>query len=161
MTGGRSYWLFRETVPMDHKTDPVDHSRGNGGSCPPSTRPPEWGETDPGDSPDQRAAQLTRALEQIERNATRHNFVPTPVDVARVRRRLGMTQTQFAGRFGLPVATLRHWEGGQRKPAGAALVLLHIIDRIPQAALRALRPRLAEAWEGHDDRNDAPGGGAV
>ena len=41
------------------------------------------------------------------------------------RRRLNLTQRQFAARFGFPVATLRHWELGNRRPnahgAGAAL----------------------------------------
>jgi putative transcriptional regulator len=37
------------------------------------------------------------------------------------------------------VATLRHWERGDRRPQGAALVLLNLIDREPQAVMRALR----------------------
>lgn len=56
----------------------------------------------------------------------------------RLRRRLGMTQEQFAARFGVSVATLRHWERGDRIPRGAALVLLNLIDREPQAVMRAL-----------------------
>ena len=60
------------------------------------------------------------------------------VDVASVRGRLGFTQVQFAARFGVSVATLRHWERGDRKPQGPALVLLNLIDRDPAAVLRAL-----------------------
>jgi putative transcriptional regulator len=63
---------------------------------------------------------------------------PTPVDVASVRGRLGFTQAQFAARFGVSVATLRHWERGDRSPQGPALVLLNLIDRDPAAVLRAL-----------------------
>ena len=63
---------------------------------------------------------------------------PTPVDVATVRGRLGFTQAQFAARFGVSVATLRHWERGDRSPQGPALVLLNLIDRDPAAVLRAL-----------------------
>jgi hypothetical protein len=36
------------------------------------------------------------------------------------------------------VETLRHWERGDRKPRGAALVLLHVIARDPRAVIRAL-----------------------
>ena len=61
------------------------------------------------------------------------------IDVASVRARLGLTQDQFAARFGFSVATLRHWERGDRRPQGAALVLLNLIDREPQAVMRALR----------------------
>lgn len=65
-------------------------------------------------------------------------YQPSPVDVAGLRLRLGFTQEQFAARFGFSVATLRHWERGDRKPQGAALVLLNVIDRDPKAVMRAL-----------------------
>jgi putative transcriptional regulator len=63
---------------------------------------------------------------------------PSAVDVAQVRGRLGLTQAQFAARFGVSVATLRHWERGDRNPQGPALVLLNLIDRDPKGVLRAL-----------------------
>ena len=63
---------------------------------------------------------------------------PTAVDVAEVRGRLGFPQAQFAARFGLSVATLRHWERGDRNPQGPALVLLNLFDRDPKGVLRAL-----------------------
>lgn len=63
---------------------------------------------------------------------------PAPVDVAAVRGRVGFTQAQFAARFGVSVATLRHWERGDRSPQGPALVLLNLIDRDPAAVLRML-----------------------
>ena len=65
-------------------------------------------------------------------------YRPYQVDVAALRKRLDMTQEQFAARFGFSVATLRHWERGDRTPHGAALVLLNLIDRDPQAVIRAL-----------------------
>ena len=60
------------------------------------------------------------------------------VDVAAVRRKLGLSQARFAHRFGFPVATLRHWEQGNRKPRGCALALLHVIDFHPAVATRAI-----------------------
>lgn len=65
-------------------------------------------------------------------------YEPKPVDVKAVRSRLGMTQPQFAARFGFSVATLRHWERGDRRPQGPALVLLNLIDRAPKEVMRAL-----------------------
>lgn len=65
-------------------------------------------------------------------------YRPYDVDVAELRKRLELTQEQFAARFGFSVATLRHWERGDRKPHGAALVLLNLIDREPKAVMRAL-----------------------
>ena len=64
--------------------------------------------------------------------------VPAPVDVRNVRRKLGMSQGDFAARFGISSATLRNWEQGRRKPEGPARVLLAIIDREPEAVQRAL-----------------------
>ena len=65
-------------------------------------------------------------------------YRPEPLDVAALRGRLKLTQEQFAARFGFSVATLRHWERGDRKPHGAALVLLNVIARQPKAVMRAL-----------------------
>lgn len=67
-----------------------------------------------------------------------NEYQPYEVDVAGLRKRLGLTQAQFAARFGFSVATLRHWERGDRSPHGPALVLLNLIDREPTAVMRAL-----------------------
>ena len=65
-------------------------------------------------------------------------YTPESVDVSALRQRMGMTQEQFAARFGFSVATLRHWERGDRTPQGAALVLLNVIKRAPDAVQAAL-----------------------
>ncbi len=71
--------------------------------------------------------------------------LPVP-DVAAIRIRMCMNQRTFARRFGFPLATLRHWEHEDRKPQGAALVLLHVIAENPRAVLHVLgRIRLKSA----------------
>ncbi len=65
-------------------------------------------------------------------------YRPHDVDVRELRQRVGMTQEQFAARFGFSVATLRHWERGDRAPAGPALVLLNVIARDHKSVMRAL-----------------------
>ena len=60
------------------------------------------------------------------------------VDVKALRIKVGMTQEQFAARFGFSTATLRHWERGDRTPRGPALVLLNVIERNPDAVIDAL-----------------------
>jgi putative transcriptional regulator len=65
-------------------------------------------------------------------------YTPEEVDVSALRCRMGMTQEQFAARFGFSVATLRHWERGDRSPQGASLVLLNVIKRAPDAVQAAL-----------------------
>lgn len=66
-------------------------------------------------------------------------FKPTPVKVKQVRGKTGLTQEQFARTFGISTGTLRHWERGDRKPQGPALVLLNALDRDPEGMLRILR----------------------
>ena len=56
-----------------------------------------------------------------------------------------LTQREFAGYFGFPVATLKHWEHGRRRPTGAALVLLAVIGANPRSVLTAVR-RLRMRW---------------
>ena len=64
--------------------------------------------------------------------------VPEQVDVKAVRKRLGLSQTAFAARFGVSIGTLRDWEQKRRRPEGPARVLLTVIDREPKAVERAL-----------------------
>lgn len=65
-------------------------------------------------------------------------YRPEPIDVAGLRARVGLSQSQFAARFGVSVATLRHWERGDRRPQGPALVLLNLIQHDPKWVLQAL-----------------------
>lgn len=60
------------------------------------------------------------------------------VDIKHIRSSVGMTQVEFAMTFGISVSTLRHWERGDRSPAGPALVLLNVMEKEPKAVLRAL-----------------------
>lgn len=83
---------------------------------------------------------LEEALEFSKGNedkAVIHEF--TAVDVKDLRAKVGMSQNEFASAFGISVATLRHWERGDRTPHGPALVLLNVVAKEPQAVLRALR----------------------
>lgn len=65
--------------------------------------------------------------------------VPQRIDVRAIRTRLGMTQQEFAGRFGFSVNTLRHWEHGKRQPEGPTRAYLLVIDRAPKTVQKALR----------------------
>ncbi|MCX7097083.1 MAG: helix-turn-helix domain-containing protein [Methylococcales bacterium] len=63
--------------------------------------------------------------------------VPNPKEI---RKRLKMTQQQFAAQFGLPLGTLRDWEQGTRAPDSAAKSYLRVIAKNPQAVIQALNP---------------------
>jgi len=82
---------------------------------------------------------LLEAIEHAEGRAPETRIHrPRQVDVRALRAKVGMTQEQFAARFGFSTATLRHWERGDRTPHGPALVLLNVIDHNPAAVIDAL-----------------------
>jgi putative transcriptional regulator len=61
------------------------------------------------------------------------------IDVRGVRCRLGLSQSEFASKFGFQTATLRNWEQGRTRPDGPARVLLAVIAQHPEAVEDALR----------------------
>lgn len=71
--------------------------------------------------------------------------VPQSIDVKKVREQLGMSQPEFALKFGFSLGTLRQWEQGRRSPEGPARVLLTVISHRPDAVKKALE---AEARKG-------------
>jgi len=76
------------------------------------------------DAPPASEAQLARARR-----------VPS---VRTLRKKLGLSQAQFAERFHLPLGTVRDWEQGAHRPDKAAQVLLTVIANDPDAVARAL-----------------------
>lgn len=64
--------------------------------------------------------------------------VMTPLDVAAIRAKTGLSQERFARAFQISPHTLRNWEQGRRVPEGPARALLLAIDRAPEAVMRAL-----------------------
>jgi putative transcriptional regulator len=58
--------------------------------------------------------------------------------VKHLRRRLGLTQEEFAKRFHLPYNTVRDWEQGVREPNAAARNLLQVIEHNPDVVMQAL-----------------------
>ena len=76
------------------------------------------------------------------------NLPSTPEQLARMRRvsivkkvrwKLGLSQEDFARRFGIPVGTLRDWEQYRSKPDQAAESFLKVIAANPKAVEKALK----------------------
>lgn len=68
-------------------------------------------------------------------------FHPEPVNVKNIRQKTHLTQDEFASAFGISVATLRHWERGDRQPQGPALVLLNLVRKSPDMVLTILNEK--------------------
>jgi len=59
-----------------------------------------------------------------------------------LRRRLGMTQAEFAAAFHLPINTLRDWEQRRSVPDAPARALLLAIERDPEVMRRLLAAKV-------------------
>jgi putative transcriptional regulator len=59
-------------------------------------------------------------------------------NVKSIRAKLRMTQESFAAAIGIPVATIRNWEQSRTRMDPAARALMRVLQREPDAVLRAL-----------------------
>ena len=59
-----------------------------------------------------------------------------PAEIVALREREGLSQAVMAGFLNVAVSTVSQWERGERRPAGAALKLLHVVKRSGIAPLR-------------------------
>lgn len=62
-----------------------------------------------------------------------------PPDVRAIRKSLGLTQSEFARRFGLSYRTVQQWEQRRSPPQGPAEILLRVIECDPEVVERAAR----------------------
>ena len=63
---------------------------------------------------------------------------PAAEHIVALRKRMKLSRKKFADRFGLDARAVQDWEQGRRVPDRAARVLLTVIDRDPEAVVRAL-----------------------
>lgn len=63
---------------------------------------------------------------------------PAAERIVALRKRMKLSRQKFADRFGLDARAVQDWEQGRRVPDRAARVLLTVIDRDPEAVVRAL-----------------------
>jgi putative transcriptional regulator len=63
---------------------------------------------------------------------------PQEIDVKAIRKKLHISQEQFAAYFGVSVRTIQEWEQHRRKPTATARNFLIVISREPKAVQKAL-----------------------
>ena len=63
--------------------------------------------------------------------------VMKPSEIRAVRKKLNVSQAVFGRLLNVPPVTILKWEHGERKPSGAALRLLEIAKRSPEALISA------------------------
>ncbi len=85
------------------------------------------------------AARQAQAIARGEADPATYNLhIPAEIDVKAIRKRFGLTQAEFAKRFGFPIGTLRDLEQGRARPEAATRAYLLVISREPEAVERAL-----------------------
>lgn len=100
---------------------------------------------------EQRLIKAAREAQAIARgNADPKSYrvhVPASVDVRAIRAKTGLSQDEFADRYGIRVSTLRDWEQGRRKPTGAARILLLVINEVEGQLIveKAIAPRTSHS----------------
>jgi len=65
--------------------------------------------------------------------------IPDRVDVRLLREQLGLSQSQFAMRYGFNPRTLQEWEQGRTQPDTAVRAYLTLIAKEPDVVQRALQ----------------------
>ncbi len=90
-------------------------------------------------------SELEAALEEVLEHVRGETPLPCRIvddpaadNLIALRKRLKLSRRKFAHRFGLDARALQDWEQGRRVPDRAARVLLTVIDRDPEAVVRAL-----------------------
>ena len=76
-------------------------------------------------------AELLQSVREMKvgKRGCMHQIEVSPVTEA--RRKVGLSQAQFAGLLGVSKRTLQDWEQGRRQPSGAAKALLKIAEKRP------------------------------
>lgn len=64
--------------------------------------------------------------------------IPAEINVARIRKNVGMSQSEFAEQYGFSFRTVQQWEQGRAIPSSATRAYLLVIDHEPEAVRRAL-----------------------
>lgn len=78
---------------------------------------------------------LARELQKA--GVTARRIATAPVDVKAIRAALGLSQAQFARRFGLEIDAVQNWEQGRTQPDRPAQVLLRTIAAAPREVAAA------------------------
>lgn len=83
-------------------------------------------------------AELLEAVRQVKAGKVGQvNMVPASIALE-ARRKLGMSQGQFAVVLGVSKRTLQEWEQLRRQPSGAARTLLKVAAQHPEVIHEAL-----------------------
>jgi putative transcriptional regulator len=85
----------------------------------------------------QQAVEHAQGKRKLRSHKLSHRYRAS--QIRKIRERLRLTQPEMAVMLGTTVSGFRKWEQGDREPRGAARMLLRLMEREPEAVVRALR----------------------
>ncbi|HSW69897.1 MAG TPA: helix-turn-helix domain-containing protein [Gammaproteobacteria bacterium] len=85
--------------------------------------------------------ELVEAVQEAIDKKGRGKIVRSKVNIAAVRKKLGMTQKEFAKQYYIKLQTLRNWEQEKRIPDTTTLAYLTCIASRPKEILKILHPQ--------------------
>src|SRR3954471_7271230 len=89
---------------------------------------------------DKIAAGLNEALKIARGNARPSKlYIPPEIDVRDIRKKLNLSQDDFAAEFGFTINQIRDWEQGRTRPLGGLRAYLMLIKTDSKTVLALLR----------------------
>jgi putative transcriptional regulator len=85
--------------------------------------------------------ELIEAVQDALRSKKSGKIVRPHVNVVAIRKKLDMTQKEFAENYYIKLQTLRNWEQEKRTPDSATLAYLTCIEHCPKVILKILHPK--------------------
>jgi putative transcriptional regulator len=82
--------------------------------------------------------ELLKAVKEAIRKPGKGRIVRQKIDVSAIRKKLGMTQKEFATQYYIKLQTLRNWEQDKRIPDTTTLAYLTCIASRPREILKIL-----------------------
>ncbi len=75
---------------------------------------------------------------ELKRRVINAPPAPAAINVVQIRQRVGLSQSDFATRYGFRKRTIQEWEQKRRTPEGAARILLLLIAARPEVVEEVL-----------------------
>lgn len=75
---------------------------------------------------------LKESLQEMQDGKAARVYTPEQLLVVDARKKLQLSQLDFAEIIDTPVATLRDWEQGRFKPPGGVMCLLRLLNKRPE-----------------------------
>ena len=83
--------------------------------------------------------ELLQSLKEVKAGNYGAEYQIEANDIAKVRLKCGLSQSQFAAALHISPRTLQQWEQGRRQPSGAAETLIKIVSRHPEVLHEVIR----------------------